>query len=699
MLAVVGALMAHGVPSAAAWTPRPATYGHVTVPNVPVAMDDGVELVGDVIYPTDPATGARAPGTFPVLLTQNPYTCHTSEGNIGAGSALGPSTSGTTYFVDRGYIFASVCVRGTGRSGGRWEFFGPREQRDGVALVDWAAHRLAGSNGVVGLTGCSYLGATQIFTAGALGRGSPVKAILPACWGAETYREPVFSGGMPTQSLNYFHASPAMIGPSPPTYGLDLAAEMRSGGERAYRRDWWKARDVAPWAEKVVANGIPAMLWTGWEDIFAQGALELYARFQNAAAGRPPDAPMLPGTPVTGRYQLVVGPWAHAAGIDQGIELRWFDTWLRGEKTQMADTANPMHLYQLGSATWINTSHYPMARQSTSYYLGAGGTLTASPPPDDGEDAIGSTQPDAPGGRLDYTTEPLRDGTTIAGPVSATLHAGSSGTNLQLIARLYDVAADGTSTRITAGSIVGSLRALDAARSWYDRRGIDIRPYGSYLTDAYLTPGASYELTFRLLPRVIRIAPGHRLRLSITTQTPAAECANLLGLDPCYPTDPQARTLPGTYRVLHSSRAPSAIHLPLLPTDCFKPDGGSGPQPASLGEGAPARAAGTPCASAPAPRPRAVRAPRRTAGLTGLPSASRCLRDRRLRFRVRATQGARLRLARIYVDGRQVRVLPGRRLRSRVVVVLPRRGGRVRLVAKTQAGRTLLQDRRYRICR
>jgi predicted acyl esterase len=691
--------MAPGVASAAPWTPRPATYGHTTVANVTVAMDDGVVLVGDVIYPTDPATGARAPGTFPVLLTQNPYTCHTTEGNIGAGSALGPSTSGTTYFVDRGYVYASICVRGTGRSGGDWAFFGPREQRDGVALVDWAARKLDGSNGTVGLTGCSYLGATQIFTAGALGPGSPVKAILPACWGAETYREPVFSGGMPTQSLNYFHASPVMIGPRPPTYGLDLASEMRAGGERAYRRDWWKARDVAPWAEKVVANGIPALLWTGWQDIFAQGALELYAQFQNAAAGRRPDAPMPPGAKVSGRYQLVVGPWAHAAGIDQAIELRWFDTWLRGEDTGMTDTANPLHLHQLGSATWINTSHYPIARRSSSYYLRAGGGLATSPPADDGGDEISYTQPDAAGGHLDYTTEPLRDGATIAGPISATVHASSSGTNLQLIGRLYDVAADGAATRITAGSIVGSLRALDPARSWHDERGIDVRPYGSYTADAYLTPGAAYELTFRLLPRLIRIAPGHRLRLTLTTQTPAPECGNLLGLDPCTPTDPQARTLPGTYRVLRSPRAPSAIHLPLLPADCFAPTGGSGPQPASLGEGLPRRAAGTPCGgeSPGTTRPRPGRA--RRARLTGLPPARGCLRERRLRFRLRATQGARLQSARFYVNGRRVRVVRGRALRARVVVKLPRRGAHVRVVAKTRAGRTLAQDRRYRMCR
>lgn len=362
LFALVGALAVSNLCSASAastlaatgrdvWQPRPATYGDTTVPNISITMDDGVTLVGDVMYPTDAATGKRSVGSFPVLLAQNPYTCQTTVGNVGIADTLGPGTTGTSYFVQRGYILASICVRGTGRSGGSWEPFGAREQQDGVALVDWAAHRLAGSNGVVGLTGCSYLGATQIFTAGALPAGSPVKEILPAYWGAETYREPSFSGGTPTQTLNYFRASAALIGLTQAPFGLSVANNITAAGDKAYLRDWWQARNVGPYAKRIVENGIPALMWSGWNDLFAQGSMELYAQFQNAYSGRPIDSAMAPGQIATGRYQIVVGPWAHATGIDQAIELRWFDTWLKGQPTGMADTAAPMHLYQLGSAT------------------------------------------------------------------------------------------------------------------------------------------------------------------------------------------------------------------------------------------------------------------------------------------------------------------------------------------------------------
>lgn len=71
-----------------------------------------------------------------------------------------------------------------------------------MELVNWAAHELNGSNGVIGLTGCSYLGINQLFTAAALGPHSPVKAILPAC--ASNSYEIYFAGGIPGPTIGLF---------------------------------------------------------------------------------------------------------------------------------------------------------------------------------------------------------------------------------------------------------------------------------------------------------------------------------------------------------------------------------------------------------------------------------------------------------------------------------------------------------------
>ena len=156
-----------GTQSAASWQPEPASYGVSKPVDVSVRMDDGVMISAEVVYPTDPATGARAAGRFPVLLTQNPYG--------------GDPTASGDYFVERGYIYVASAVRGTGTSGGQVSWFGQRQGQDGAELVNWAAHSLSGSDGKVGLDGCSYLGVDQWYTAAAVGRDSALKAITPFC--------------------------------------------------------------------------------------------------------------------------------------------------------------------------------------------------------------------------------------------------------------------------------------------------------------------------------------------------------------------------------------------------------------------------------------------------------------------------------------------------------------------------------------
>ncbi|QIQ06264.1 CocE/NonD family hydrolase [Streptomyces liangshanensis] len=559
-LLVLLVVLAPSVTAGAAPARVTASYGSTTVPGVRVPMSDGTTLVGDVMYPADRLTGERAAGTFPVLLSQNPYACDTPAGNL---HGLGQGALGDpAYFVERGYVYASVCVRGTGRSGGAFDLFGPRERRDGVELVAWAAG-LDGSDGTVGLTGCSYLGINQLLTASLLPRGSAVKAMLPACAGAETYREAMNSGGMPTQTRNYFTHLGSQMGPRAGAYGTALAAAVQRGGDRAYAGAWARSRTPGDLAAAIVRADIPALLWSGNLDLYAQGSQEMYTYLQNAYFHRPVHASPAPGQRTTPRYQAVVGPWGHGEGVDRAVALAWFDTWLKGRRTAIGATTTPLHLYQQGSRTWLHTTAFQRVRSYTPYYLGPGGTLGPTPPRSPGADRITYTEPSRAEGRLTYTTEPFRRGAVLAGPLSARVSASSSGTNLTLIARLDDIAPGGAATSITSGSLVASLRALDPNRSWRDAKGVVVRPYGTFGADRYLRPGRVYDLTIGLSPRAVRIAPGHALRLTLTTRTPEADCSAPLGVDPCFPTDPQRRTLPGTYTVHRSPTALSAVNLPL----------------------------------------------------------------------------------------------------------------------------------------
>lgn len=80
----------------------------------------------------------------------------------------------------------------------------------------------------------------------------------------------------------------------------------------------------------------------------------------------------------------------------------------------------------------------------------------------------------------------------------------------------------------------------------------------------------------------------------------------------------------------------------------------------------------------------------------GLPSSRKCVSRRRFTIRL----SRRLRSATVYVAGREVSTLRGRRLRARVSLEgLPRGTFRVRIVGRTKAGRRVTSVRTYRTCR
>jgi hypothetical protein len=222
---VVAPISSASAAPAGAWQPDPVRYGVSAPTTVSVRMDDGVLISVEVAYPTDPATGARATGTFPVLLTQNPYGTDHSD----------PTAAGD-YFVQRGYIYVASAVRGTGASGGQVSWFGQRQGRDGAELVDWAAHTLAGSDGTVGLDGCSYLGVDQWFTAAAVGPHSALKAITPFCTDANFYEDLTADGGIPTPFVaGIGHAEPRGPQDDPATDPQSVTiAQEADGGPRSY---------------------------------------------------------------------------------------------------------------------------------------------------------------------------------------------------------------------------------------------------------------------------------------------------------------------------------------------------------------------------------------------------------------------------------------------------------------------------------
>jgi hypothetical protein len=543
------------------WQPGPATYGVSAPTHTTVRMDDGVTIAVEVVYPTDPATGARAKGRFPALLTQNPYGAGRSD----------PTTTGN-YFVQRGYIYVASAVRGTGDSGGQLDWFGARQGRDGAELVDWIAHSLSGSDGVVGLDGCSYLGVNQWFTAAAVGPRSPLKAIAPFCTDSDFYNDLTGDGGIPTTFVaGIGHGEPRGPEDDPATDPQSVTvAQQASGGPRSYNNAYWHALSVQEFMPKIVANGIPALTETGWNDLFPGGNLGAYVAAQNAYFHRPLTTPITDREPTTGRYQAIVGPWTHGENVDgpilQSIRLEWYDTWLKGAHTGITDTRTPLHLFENTANRWVDTAAWPPAPTAQSYYLDAGRLTTGRPAAGTGADPL-AWAPAAAGNTLTYTSSPLTHAAVLDGPSDLTVYATSTAPEVELSATLNVVRADGTVVKQADGILLGSQRQLDYAHSRYGTGGTLIQPSHPFTqaSQKAVPIGQVTRYDLALLANFTEIGAGERIQVVVTSQTPAGFHATVA------PTPQELINLAGgVYSVQRNRMAASVLNLPLAAPNRFR---------------------------------------------------------------------------------------------------------------------------------
>jgi putative CocE/NonD family hydrolase len=576
-------------------------------------MSDGVALRADIHYPTVPESGEPAAGPFPVLLSVTPYgkKAPPPAAQIGGGP--------TPFLIKRGYIEVMVDVRGTGASAGSFEMFGPRQAQDGAELVKWAS-TLPNANGRVGMFGVSYLAINQLFTAAAVGPDSPLKAIFPVMAARDFYRDAAGMGGVPhLRTVRAYGAIYRLLNVVNPTleliargghqrprsggfaavrqrghdqreYFRPLIAQAMAGGDAAYDGPVWDAMRPGDVLSEIVANGVAVFLFGGWHDAFQRGVPLNYAGLQNAFAGRPDDAPMQPGQPVSDRVRLLMGPWYHVSDYDglhlNALQLRWFDYWLKDE-AEAAISGSPFVFQAIGSSQWFQAREYPLPEATpTRFYLSQSGRLTTDCSSDESVATISYVARGAMSGRsleqwslgmssfiatqrgrrirydldnrrlqrgaLTYTTERFSAPTLVAGPITLTVHAAANTTETLWVAHLDDVAPDGTSRPLTQGALLGSHRALDPDRTWYLPDGTVLRPHHVSTRSAVepVVPGEVTRYDVEIFPTAALIAPDHQLRLTLTTY----DFPHLV------PTKPARRALAGGRYLLHQG-GPTASHI------------------------------------------------------------------------------------------------------------------------------------------
>ncbi len=295
------------------------TYEVVIERNHYVEMEDGVRLALDAHRPDAP-DGA----TFPCLVEMTPY------------HKEGRAAEGADFFAPRGFVLIEVDARGTGGSEGTYDYvFSPQEQRDGAAIVEWAALEYPWCNGKVGLFGGSYSGIIQYLIAAQ--QPPHLEAIAPQRAYTDLYRDIVHHGGILNGSFVALWSSAAeslnasgpdvTTGPSPETAAQVMFDHAQSDrlylqyfnepydGE-VYRQSslWWQMERLQ----------VPTLHIAGWYDAFTRGQV---LGFQEALALE------RRGT-IGGPNHMIVGPWNHAETHAVSYEqsgrdlLDWYRYWL-----------------------------------------------------------------------------------------------------------------------------------------------------------------------------------------------------------------------------------------------------------------------------------------------------------------------------------------------------------------------------------
>ena len=564
--------------------------------NVSVSMRDGVVLRADVYRPS-------GGGRHPTLLQRIPYGKHSPRYRS---MYLDPMRA-----LDRGYAVVIQDVRGRHASDGEWYPYA-NEAPDGYDTIDWIASQ-SWSDGTVGMFGISYHGATQWLAAT---EGHPaLKAIVPGVTADSYYDSWTYLGGVFQLFWISGWASGFVLDDFPPR-------SERHPEARALLRDWRRdpfaianhlplgdmpaLRDVCDYyydwlahstyddywksfapREKYDKITVPALNQGGWYDGFIRATLRNYEDMQ------------VQGGSELARSQqhLVIGPWLHqalpdpsagngyfgpsasGAAIDwHGMQLAWFDRWLRDENNGV-DTDPSAYLFVMGANEWRAEEVWPPPDAETmTLFLRSGGrantlngdgTLSADPPAaSEGSDhflynpanpvpTVGGAHlggvitifdvgvqdqraVEARGDVLVYTSEPLECDTEVTGYVTLDLWAATTAVDTDWTAKLVDVHPDGSALNVCDGILRASYR-------------------NSLESPSPIQADEAYRYRVEVGPTAMLFRRGHQIRLEVSSSNFPAY-ARYTGS----PHDQSAEMAPSTQTVLHDADYPSALLLPIV---------------------------------------------------------------------------------------------------------------------------------------
>ena len=157
--------------NAAPWDPE--TYGQEITDSgyQYLTTRDGIKLSIDVHPPTEPAGepglgGAIHLPTFPASVSHTPpYPTLIEYSGYGYANPAGPENGIAILANLMGFAVVDVNMRGTGCSGGAYDFFEPLQNTDGYDVIETIAKQSWVLGHKVGMLGISYGAISQLFTA------------------------------------------------------------------------------------------------------------------------------------------------------------------------------------------------------------------------------------------------------------------------------------------------------------------------------------------------------------------------------------------------------------------------------------------------------------------------------------------------------------------------------------------------------
>ena len=493
-------------------------------PDIGIVLSDGCRLSARVWRPV----GA---GQVPSILEYIPY--RKRDGTLPRDEMM------HAYVAGHGYACVRVDMRGNGDSEGLMrDEYTIQELADACEVIEWLAAQ-DWCSGSVGMMGKSWGGFNCLQTA--FLQPPALKAVVSVCSTTDRFTDDIHYKGGCLLGENFGWGA-VMLSyssrPADPVLRSDWRAEWLQRlenepwlaprwAEMQEKNDYWKHGSVS---EDYGRMTVPVLSWGGWAD-----------NYMNTVAHLVENVP----APVQG----IVGPWVHqyphtavpgpAIGFLQ-VALRWWDRWLKGIENG-AESDPAYRAYMIHSEApdasakhraghWVAESAWPsprISRQVLALGIKAGGfpppaprgylgtedahafSMTVNTPQHlgmhTGEFFPMGLNAEMPGDQAsDDALSVCFDGAVLAEPLDL---LGAARLSLRLssdqplgfvVARLCDVAPDGSSVRIAHGML--NLCHRDSMED-----------------PAPVPVGQAVEVAFNIDQMAYRLAAGHYLRLALST--------------------------------------------------------------------------------------------------------------------------------------------------------------------------------------